>query len=369
MATVVREQAPATGKRYLVIGTGSVGVYIIEQLVERGEKSVKGFDVAAPKRPLPCGVSFICGNVTDYAVVRDACKDVDVVFTTAALIRYYERLSWQYQESHAVNVIGTANIINACVENGVQVLVQTSSSNVCVGPGLVSMTMDESSPYVDAASSPNHYGWTKVQAEQAIIQANGTELPNGKGHLATAAVRPCSAIFGPNDNFITEKTLREGEVKVFVPDAKIDYIFVENVVWGHLLLEKKLHSSPAEVGGSAFCISNDDPIVADDFYVALMHFYEQSFKQRLKCTHLPRRLMTALAWASETYQFLTGRRIKGELALLTPATLNTAGLSYAFSSKKARDVLGYRPLYSFDEAIQKTVALWAQNVVSKPSLK
>ena len=28
--------------------------------------------------------------------------------------------------------------------------------------GLVSLTMDETSPMVDAASSPNHYGWTKV---------------------------------------------------------------------------------------------------------------------------------------------------------------------------------------------------------------
>jgi len=37
---------------------------------------------------------------------------------------------------------------------------------------------------------------------------------------------------------------------------------------------------------------------------------------------------------------------------------NIAGLSYGFSSAKAKAVLGYDPLYSVDEGLQKTVALF-----------
>lgn len=352
-----KEDAPATGKRYLVIGTGSVGLAIMETLVSRGEKFVKGFDILPPRRGIS-GTEFIKGSVTDLLAVQTACEGVDVVFATVALIRYYERLAWQYPESHAVNVMGTSNVVRACIDSGVQVLIQTSSSNVCIAKQYAGMDMDESAPLVDATTSPNHYGWTKVQAEQAIIASNGLDLPGGRGPLAASVIRPCSGIFGPNDNFMTEKPLREGEMKIFLPDSKIDYVFVENVVWGHLLLEKHMHSQAAKVGGQVFCISNEEPIVADDFFTALGHFYEKAMHRPMKRTYLPRRLMIILAYACETYQRLTRKRPKGDIALLTPAMLNIASLSYAFSSRKARNMLGYAPLYTVDEAMQKTVSDW-----------
>mmetsp|Transcript_63656 Transcript_63656/g.207731 ORF Transcript_63656/g.207731 Transcript_63656/m.207731 type:complete len:215 (+) Transcript_63656:498-1142(+) len=183
----------------------------------------RGFDVVAPKRArdLPDAV-FLKGSITDYSAVRSACEGVDVVFVTAAIIRYMERLDWQYADNHAVNVVGTANVIQACVECGVQTLIQTSSSNVCIAPGLARQGMDESSPLVDERNSPNHYGWTKVQAEVAILKAHGTPLSSGRGKLAAAAARPCSGIFGPGDNFITERFLRDENLQIMVPCSKVD---------------------------------------------------------------------------------------------------------------------------------------------------
>ena len=187
----MKEKAPATGKSYLVIGTGSVGLIIMEALVERGEKKVKGLDVVAPRRGVE-GATFAVGNVTDYSSIKAACEGVDVVYLTVALIRYYERLQYQYAASHAVNVTGTGNVLRACAECGVQVLVQTSTSNVCVAPALVSTSMDESSELVGPQNSPNHYGWTKAQAETMVLAANGAPLePAARGALQTVAVRPC----------------------------------------------------------------------------------------------------------------------------------------------------------------------------------
>lgn len=343
----------------------------MEVLLQRGETRVKGFDLAEPKRSLQSSVSatFVQGSVTDYAAVKAACADVDVVFTTVAMISFYERLPWQYASSHAVNVAGTANIIQACIECGVQVLVQTSSSNVCVAAELVSLHMNEDSPYVDAKISPNHYGWTKVQAEKAVLAANGTQLANGHGCLATGVCRPCSAIFGPLDNLITEKFIREGHMRMMVPEPTIDYVFVDNVVWGHLLLEKQLHENPRTTSGQAFCISNEDPIVADDFMAGLAFFYEQALKQPMKVTYLPRRLLEVLGWCAETYQRISGRRIQNELKQLTPAMFAIASLSYAFSSAKAKAMLGYKPLYTVEEGLQKTMADWVASAPGKTSIK
>ena len=37
---------------------------------------------------------------------------------------------------------------------------------------------------------------------------------------------------------------------------------------------------------------------------------------------------------------------------------HTAYCSYTFSSARSRDELGYRPLFSLDEGLQRTVASW-----------
>eukprot|EP00929_Paragymnodinium_shiwhaense_P113430 TRINITY_DN81724_c0_g1_i1.p1 TRINITY_DN81724_c0_g1~~TRINITY_DN81724_c0_g1_i1.p1 ORF type:complete len:447 (-),score=79.42 TRINITY_DN81724_c0_g1_i1:336-1676(-) len=378
MADLLPEQAPRTGKNYLVIGTGSVGVAIMDALLERGEQNVRGFDLVTPRQVVPSinrrmatdAVAsekrrddilsrVITGDVTDYEAVKKVCEGVDVVYATFALIRYYERLDWQYSASHAVNVTGTHNVIRACIECGVQILVQTSSSSVAGVPGQTTLDMDETAPYCTQKNSPSHYVWSKVQAELAVLEANGSALPSGR-RLATGAVRPCSGIFGPADNLIVQKALESGELNVLVEDAKSDYVFVENVAWGHLLLEQKLLTDEGrkKAGGQAFCISNNEPIVAGDFFDAIGYFNEQATGQAMPKRVLPRGLMTVIAWCVESYQRVRGKRMAGDLALLTPPVLTISGMNYAFKSKKAHDVLGYSPLFTVDQALQKTVDVW-----------
>jgi len=249
----------------------------------------------------------------------------------------------------------------------VAALVQTSTSNVCVSAGLVHAAMDETSPLVGPHDSPNHYGWTKVQAEAAVLGAHGTELsPAGRGKLQTVAVRPCSAIFGLQDNFMTEKWLEAGKVQLMLPEPKIDYVYNENVVYAHLLAEKGLlaeRGAPAakqRVGGRAFCITNEEPLMAGEFYNSLDHFYLQQTGRTFKQEYLPCNLMFGLASAVELIQMATRGRLKGEIALLTPAMFAIASLSHSFTSTQARDVLGYEPLYTVHEALQRTVYLWQQ---------
>eukprot|EP00440_Ansanella_granifera_P022034 gb/GFBE01023925.1/.p1 GENE.gb/GFBE01023925.1/~~gb/GFBE01023925.1/.p1 ORF type:complete len:538 (+),score=63.98 gb/GFBE01023925.1/:1-1614(+) len=357
MKASCEKHAPRTGERYLVIGTGSVGLSLVEALTDRGE-TVTGFDMVPPRRSIP-GVNFVQGSVTDYAAVKAACENVDVVFATFALIRYYERQAWQYGESHDVNVLGTSNVIRACIECGVKLLVQTSTSHVCLVPDLVTMEMDERTPLVTASNAPNHYGWTKVQAERAVLAANGQVLSKG-GRLLTGCIRPCSAIFGPEDNFITERYLKSGCVQQLLSWAKIDYVYVENVVWAHLLLERGLRDKPQEVGGEAFCASNCEPVVADDYFRCLAHFWEAATGKSLIFQYLPYRLITGIAYMLEGFQWLTHIRVKGDAANLTGAMLKIGSISYAYSSEKAKRLLGYEPLYNLDEAVQRTVQLFLE---------
>ena len=110
-------------------------------------------------------------------------------------------------------------------------------------------------------------------------------------------------------------------------------------------------------GGHAFCVNGGEPSrSADDFYAAVAHFYEQATGEAMAVTRLPTRLLRVIAFAVECYQRLTQTRLVGELGNLTPAMFATAELSYGFSSAKAKRLLGYEPLYTVDEGLQKTTA-------------
>jgi nucleoside-diphosphate-sugar epimerase len=250
LAKMVMTNAPKTGKRYVVIGTGNVGMTLVDALIERGE-TVVGFDIAPPRRTPRANFTFVKGNVSKYDDVRGALEGADVVFATFAVIRYHERLPHDYAASHAVNVQGTENVIRACVEQDVGMLVQTSTSHVVMSAAQYDKHgIDERAPYVTKSTAENHYSWTKAQAEQLVLAANGKALRSG-GTLATAAVRPCSGIFGPQDGLIAEATLKKLHTtgaEAVVCLGAMDWLYVEDLVYAELLCERKLADDPKSVG-------------------------------------------------------------------------------------------------------------------------
>lgn len=255
LAKMVAKHAPKTGKRYVVIGTGNVGMTLVEALVERGETDVVGFDVVAPRRTPARHFRFVQGDVTRYEEVSAALEGADVVYATFAVIRYQERLAHDYASSHAVNVLGTEHVIRACVERSVPLLLQTSTSHVVMRAGMHGAEgLDEAAPYCTAKSAMNHYAWTKAQAEQLVLNANGTPLASRKGQLTAAALRPCSGIFGASDALIAELTLRNLHAKgseLVVASGTIDWIYAEDLVYAQLLCEAKAATQPETVGARA----------------------------------------------------------------------------------------------------------------------
>lgn len=73
-------------------------------------------------------VNFSIGDVSVMAHVLEACRDVDVVFHAASLTQPLR----SYQEFYKVNVVGTENVIEACLQCGVTRLIYTSTGSVVV---------------------------------------------------------------------------------------------------------------------------------------------------------------------------------------------------------------------------------------------
>ncbi|KAL6052375.1 erg26, C-3 sterol dehydrogenase, variant 2 [Balamuthia mandrillaris] len=182
-----------TGKQYLVIGgSGFLGSHLVEALLARGETRVRIFDLQ--NNPIfkdDPSVEFIPGNILNSQQLSKACQGVNVVFMPAALVDYWSRFAFQYEGIHAVNVVGMENVIAACQENGVEKLIQTSSSAVLLdAKSLQHAGVDETTPYTK--NPPGHYSRTKVLAEKAVLAANG------KRGLSTISIRP-NGLFGPRD--------------------------------------------------------------------------------------------------------------------------------------------------------------------------
>eukprot|EP00041_Stephanoeca_diplocostata_P012947 m.220232 g.220232 ORF g.220232 m.220232 type:complete len:425 (+) comp19157_c0_seq84:154-1428(+) len=346
----------ATGKSYVVFGTGGVGVAMIEALWNRGERNISGFDLNPSRGRAGDSVQLIKGDITDKDAVQAACAGADVVFHTVAAITYSHMYACQWPVSYRINVQGTENVIAACKTNGVSVLIFTSSSSVVLDKQHISRTIygDESMPLaLDETSSLNHYMRSKAMAESLVIAANSRRLRTG-------CIRPTSGIFGPRDTYCMQQPLDKMEATAIgFEDSIMDWVYVENVVLGHLLLEAQLGSSdPAvvdQVAGESFCINNGEPLTGMDFNRRIAWAAGSGFRY----TKLPPPIMTMLCTIVGVLARL-GRGPKGDLSQLSPCVLDFMTIGFVFSGAKAQRLLGYTPAYTVDEAIAKTVGEHAE---------
>lgn len=105
-------------------GTGFIGSYIVEELLNNGynvsiisRRDLNGWN----KR-----IEIIKGDITKPETISDAFKDVDIVIHNAA----YSRDHGKKRVIYSVNVGGTKNVADACVRNNIDRLIYMSSAGV-----------------------------------------------------------------------------------------------------------------------------------------------------------------------------------------------------------------------------------------------
>lgn len=145
-------------------GTGFLGAYIIKNLVE------KGHAVRAIRRGttvpffIPSGVwekvEWVQSDVLDVMGLAEAMEGITSVVHSAAVVSFHpENRSEMYQ----VNIEGTANVVNAALEAGVQRLLHVSSV-AALGRTAAAATVTEEKKWEESKNN-THYAITKHQAE------------------------------------------------------------------------------------------------------------------------------------------------------------------------------------------------------------
>ncbi|KZV62448.1 NAD(P)-binding protein [Peniophora sp. CONT] len=376
----------ATHKGYAVIGgSGYVGTYIVKLLLLRGETSVRILDVATPSRELldNPAVTFIPCDITSRQSIEEGLttpftsmgSPPSVIFHCAASIRFWERAGYTWSASHRVNVQGTENVLTAAHQLPKDtVLIYTSSSDVILPrprflhiageldtPPYDSVVFSDSDPPLpEYAESATSYVRSKVIGERLVLEANG-EL------LKTLSIRPGQTIVGPADRFLTS-TLTMPTVPIWDAEWAHTNVCVWDVAAAHLRAEDALDKRGDEVGGEAFLITGPGPAwTMQDTRNALQHYSTKI----LVFKFISPLLIWFLAHIVEAFLFLryylllpffalVGSRPSitpkwaGELIYLQPSTLEYMR-DVVIDDSRAREMLGYCPQWTTEQAIRYTV--------------
>ncbi|CAN1294848.1 3beta-hydroxysteroid-dehydrogenase/decarboxylase isoform 1, partial [Linum perenne] len=245
------------GTRLCVVtgGRGFAARHLIEMLMRLDKFLVRIADLApaielSPEeedsdlaRALKSGrATYVSMDLRNKLQVVKALEGAEVVFHMAAPHSGINN----YELHYSVNVQGTKNVIDACIELKVKILIYTSSASVVFDGIHPIYNGDESLPY--PPKPLDSYSATKAEAEAAVLKANGT---NG---LLTCSLRP-SSIFGPGDRLFVPSLAENGKAgksKFLIGDGNnvYDFTYVENVAHAHICAEQTL-SSAREIADKA----------------------------------------------------------------------------------------------------------------------
>ncbi len=146
------------GKKILITGgTGSLGQALTQRLLKSKVDNIRIFSrneekqIEMESKFNDNRLRFFLGDVRDYHRLEMALEDIDIVFHAAAL-KHVPKIEYNPFEAIKTNVIGSQNVIDACIKENVK-------KAVCVG--------------TDKAVSPlNTYGATKLLMEKLFVTAN-----------------------------------------------------------------------------------------------------------------------------------------------------------------------------------------------------
>lgn len=313
-------------------GGGFLGRYIAEQLQQRGYV-VSVFCRGDYPELEQMGIILINGDVTNPEDVERAVAGNDMVFHVAAKVGYWG----SYNEFYHTNVTGTQLVIDSCRRHGVKKLIYTSSPSVTMN-NIDIHNGTESLPYPDKYHS--HYSATKAIAERAVLAAHD---PDG---LHTVAIRP-HLIVGPRDNHLLPRLLQKansGKLKQIGPGRnKVSLTYVENGAHAHILAAE----SP-NTGGKAYFINEPDPVVLWPWLKQILTKLDAKPPQR----SVPFGLAFCAGWVLE--KLYGAFRIRQE-PLVTRFIASELYRNHYFSIARAKADFGYEPLYSFEQAEERTL--------------
>ncbi|KAF3906187.1 ADP-L-glycero-D-manno-heptose-6-epimerase [Dactylellina cionopaga] len=337
----------------IIGGCGFLGSAIVRSLIEKHPACrIVAADIRLVNQLAHPNITYVTVDITDLASITSVVENAkaEVVIHTASPIHGLGREIYM-----KVNVEGTKNVVKACEENGVKVMVYTSSAGV-VYDGSPLINVDETEPFPVVPF--DSYNESKAIAETIALEANGN---NG---MLTTAIRP-AGIFGPGDRqlvpgFITVVKNNQTKWQLGNNTNLFDFTYIDNLAIAHILAASTLLHQQTTTGatdasvdqkrhldGTPIFITNGQPVYFWDFAKAIWcHYgvYNAGF------IAMPRNVGLVLAGLAEGFSWLMGREPG-----LTRFRVKFSCAHRYFDIRKARELLEYEPEVSLTEGLKRSI--------------
>ena len=274
----------------------------------------------------------INANLLDRDRLFEVIKDFDVVYHLAATAD--ETLP--VNEIYKINVDGTWNVFDACLENGIKKVIYTSSTGIY--GGLEKLPGSEESPM--AAVSP--YERSKKEVEYSIPKYR-------EDGLGIVNIRPV-IIYGPGSPMWNKIIAGVEKGKPTVGNGKNRWplVYIDDVV-------------------SALALALDnDKVINENIIIAAKNAYPYSEivnviqqhlgKNRLFTPYIPVSVLNFLSFVN-----LSANKVLGVPYKVTKAKIKRFVRDREFSIEKAQSLLGYDPVYNLNDGMKKTVDHFKSN--------
>jgi len=331
-------------------GSGFLGSRIVEEFLTTESplkpKTVKVYDKKDFEGPRLEEIVFIKGDVRDYDLLQLACEDVDIIIHCAAIIDWGTK---SRKEVLDVNVNGTENVIKICEKKGIQHLVFTSSLDaVFTGRPLVDIKEDINYP----KTYHSVYCESKVLGEKAVLQSSND--------LNVCILRP-SDIYGEADPYHIDALVDMAKKGVYVRlgngNSKCQHVYVGNMAYAHVLAASHLWRGNTRLKGEIYFITDGPSSNFFKFFDTII--LGSGYKPFPGNIWLPFWFSYGIGALSEFLSFLVRPFKQYNPKFSRFAVLYTC-TDFTFSSKKALNDFNFKPKYTLEEALERTISYYAK---------
>lgn len=326
----------------LVTGaTGFIGGRLVAELAARGEcVRALGRDETTLAQLAGPNVESFRADLRDQERIADACRGVDMVYHVGALSSPWGKTA----DFQGINVGGTEAIVEGCRRHGVRRLVYVSSPAV-LSNGADQANLSDDTAYPDRFTS--EYARTKKEGEDRVNAAHND--------MEAVIIRP-KAVFGPGDRALLPRLLaaaRRGRLpQIGNGTNRVDLTYADNVVHGLLLAGR---SSSAT--GRTYTLTNDESPRLWEVIATVL--------ARLGIPPI-RRIVPVPVALTAARLMEAAAQVTGKEPLLTRYSVLILARTQTYDISAARRDLGYSPVVSLEEGMERTIAALADNPTHNP---
>lgn len=325
-------------KKILVTGgAGLVGNELIKQLLQAGE-NVKAIYHSSPISISHPSLSVVQCDILDISMLEEVMEGITHVYHAAALVSYDPRDRHQLLK---INIEGTANIVNACLNKGVDKLVHVSSV-AALGRIRNGEMVTEKMMWTEETSN-SVYGKSKYYGEMEVWRGTAEGLK-------AVIVNPSLILGGDNWESGSSAIFKNAYNEFpWYTDGVTGMVDVRDVARAMILL---MNSS---ISSERFIVSGEN-LSYKELFTMMANCFDKKPPTR-KVNHF----LAEVVWRMEFIK----SRLTGKKNLLTKETARTAQAKVYFDNQKILDAL---PEFHFTK-IKDTIEFTCGRLKEKYQLK